>query len=106
MTTRSKPHPRGFALIITLLMMILLTVVAVSLLSLSSISLRASSQNQAQAQAQANARLALMLALGKLQESLGPDQNITAPSAIFDSDPNTPTNEGLTQHHLPALAGV
>lgn len=100
MMIHSKPHPRGFALVITLLMMILLTVVAVSLLSLSSISLRASSQNQAQAQAQANARLALMLALGKLQESLGPDQNITAPSAIFDSDPNTPTNEGLTQHHL------
>ncbi len=100
MKTRFTLNPNGFALVITLMMMILLIIVAVSLLSLSSIALRASSQVQAQAEAQANARLALVLALGELQESLGPDQNITAPSAIFDSDPNTAVNEGLTQPHL------
>jgi hypothetical protein len=63
--------------------MILLTVVAVGLLSLSAISLRGASQSQAQAEAQANARLALMIAVGELQQHLGPDQRISANGAIL-----------------------
>jgi hypothetical protein len=97
-------HPNrkfaGFALVVTLSLMILLTVIAVGLLSLSAVSMRTSSQTMDQSQAQANARLALMLALGELQKSLGPDQNISAPSAIFDTDPDTAVEEGLNQRHL------
>jgi hypothetical protein len=90
----------GFALIATLTLMILLVMVAVGLLTLSSISLRSTGQNTARAEAEANARLALMLALGELQQLLGPDQNITAPSGIFDAEPESTEVTGLAHRHL------
>ena len=83
--------------------MILLTVIAVGLLSLSAISLRTSSLGQAQAIARANARLAMMLAIGELQKSVGPDQRITAPSGLLDSNPDTVTEDGVAN---PNLTGV
>lgn len=93
----------GFALVITLALMVLLVIVAVGLLSLSSISLRTTGQNAARAEAAANARLGLMLALGDLQKMLGPDQNITAPSGIFDADPESPETTGLKHPHLTGI---
>lgn len=90
----------GFALIATLTLMILLVVLVVGLLSLSTISLRSGGQNSARSEAEANARLALMLALGELQLSLGPDQNITAPSGIFDDDPKTADLDELKHRNL------
>jgi len=83
---------RGFALVVTLFLMILLTVLAVGLLGLSVIALRTSSEAEAMAAARANARLALMLALGDLQQSLGPDKAATATSEILQS----PGKSGLT----------
>ena len=44
-----------------------------------------------------------MLPLGELQQSLGPDQNITALSEIFDMDPNTTEDEFL--NHVSILSG-
>ena len=82
------------------MLMVLLTVVAVGLLGLSAISLRTSGQSQAKAVAQANARMALVLALGELQKSVGPDQRITAPSGILDSDPDTAAEDGVSNPHL------
>ncbi len=93
----------GFALVVTLSLMILLTVIAVGLLTLSSIALRASTHAQAMADAQANARLGLMIAIGELQKSMGPDQRISAPSGILDSNPETADGDGL---HSPHLTGV
>ncbi|MEX1048734.1 MAG: hypothetical protein WED15_04345 [Akkermansiaceae bacterium] len=80
-----SPHPKGFALVVTLSLMILLTIVAVGLLTLSSVSLRATNQGEAMATARANARMALILALGDLQQSAGPDQRITASADILPS---------------------
>jgi hypothetical protein len=87
----------GFALVVTLSLMILLTMVAVGLLSLSAISLRSSSQGSAQAEARANARLALMLAIGELQKEMGPDMRVSAESALFDSNFQTESIDGLAQ---------
>jgi len=82
-----KRKQRGFALVVTLSLMILLTVIAVGLLSLSAISLRVSGQEKAMATARANARLALIFAVGELQQSLGPDNSITATSGILSPSP-------------------
>jgi len=77
----------GFALVVTLSLMILLTVIAIGLLGLSAVSLRSSTQNLAQTEAEANARLALMLAIGQLQETLGPDSRISARGATMARHP-------------------
>lgn len=88
---------RGFALVVTLSLMVLLTIVAVGLLSLSAISIRSATQGSAQAQAQANARLALMMALGELQKEMGPDMRVSAESAIFDTNKDSESIEGVAQ---------
>ncbi len=90
-----RPHPKGFALVVTVSLMVLLTVVAVGLLSLASISLRASSVTAVQATARANAKLALMLALGDLQRAAGPDQRITAPGSILGQSTAHPHLTGV-----------
>ena len=73
----------GFTLIATLLLTSLLAVIATGLLSLSLVDLRTGQSGEAVAEAQSNARLALELALGELQESMGPDQRISANSSIL-----------------------
>jgi hypothetical protein len=95
----SGKHSSGFALVATLALMILLTMVAVGLLTLSAISLRSSTQGSAQAEARANARLALMIALGELQKEMGPDMRVSAESALFDTNKDTETIEGVEQSH-------
>jgi hypothetical protein len=86
--------------VVTLALMVLLSILAVGLLSLSAVTLRASGRQQAQAEARANARMALMLAIGELQKNIGPDQRITAPSAILDSDPESAAVDGVAHARL------
>ncbi len=98
----SYPHKnriQGFALVVSLTMMVLLTVIAVGLLSLSAITLRQSSTHTAQLEAQANARMALMIAIGELQEALGPDQRISARAEILDTNPDSLEVEGVAHPH-------
>jgi Flp pilus assembly protein TadG len=75
----------GFALIATILLMVLLAIITVGTLSLSVVTLRTGTQDSAKARAQANARMALMIAIGELQKEMGPDQRISANSAILDT---------------------
>jgi len=67
------------------MLMVVLTLLAVGLLGLSSIELRKSGHETARMRAQANARLALSLAIGRLQETVGPDQRVTARADLKNS---------------------
>ena len=89
----------GFALVITLALMVLLTLLVAGLLSLSAVSLRTVGQGAALAEARANARMALMLALGELQQEMGPDMRVSAEAAVFDRNPDTAAIEGVAQPH-------
>ncbi|MCP5536165.1 MAG: hypothetical protein H7A51_08000 [Akkermansiaceae bacterium] len=90
---------RGFALIATISVMVLLVMIALAMLTLSALELRSSGQDSAMAEARANARVSLMLALGQLQQEMGPDQRISAPSEIMDSTPDTPAADGVGRLH-------
>lgn len=76
----------GFALIATIIVMSLLMLVALAMLSVSSVETRSSGVNRHLIAAQANARMALLVAIGELQESVGPDQRVTAQANILSSD--------------------
>ena len=82
MVCRLLPQ-RGFALVTAVALLVVIVVVALGMLSLSTVSIRASAAAEAAAQAKANARAALMIALGRLQESAGPDDRVTARADIL-----------------------
>jgi hypothetical protein len=93
MKSTERKTPPGFALVATLMMMMLLAVIAVGLLGLSSIELRKTGNGSAMERARANARMALMIALGELQENLGPDQRVSADARVAyegSTDPEHP----------------
>lgn len=94
-----KRQCRGFALVVTLSLMIILVVIAVGLLGLSSIALRSAQAGRYQSEARANARLALMLAIGELQNELGPDQRITARASVLDDNSSSETPDGVANPH-------
>ncbi|MBK1835453.1 hypothetical protein [Roseibacillus ishigakijimensis] len=77
-------------------MMVLLSMLAVGLLTLSSSVVRSTSNAAAELEARANARLALALALGELQETMGPDRRVSAPSSI---------REQASQSHIAGVWG-
>ena len=68
----------GFALVVTISLMVLLTVLAFGLLTLSASQLRNSGLDAHRQQARFNARLALVIAIGEMQEQIGPDRGHVA----------------------------
>jgi len=79
----------GFALVVTLTLMVLLSILALGMLSLSSIELRKSTVSKHQSIARQNALLALQLAIGGLQEHLGPDKRTSANADLLaNNSPN------------------
>ena len=86
MTSNKQTNKRGFALIATIVIMSLLLLVALAFLGISTTEARTVRVDDAEAKARANAKLALMIAIGELQEAMGPDQRISATSAIFAPD--------------------
>ena len=91
----SRGSRRGFALVVTVTMLVLLALIAVGMLTLSTIELRSSGRGTAMQEARSNARLALMMALGELQQQLGPDRRISATSSLYDASPETPEPDWL-----------
>ena len=98
-TLPNKYKQRGFALIATILVMSMLILLTLAILGISSVETRQSTVNNAQLQAQANARLGLQIALGQLQQSLGPDARATATASILDTDPTTTKIDGVSNPH-------
>ena len=92
----------GFALVVTLTLMVLITLLAVALLSLSSIELRRSSTSSEMQRARSNARMGLMLAIGQLQNQLGPDRRINATASQIpnNTDPKKTSSAAGNQHWL------
>ncbi|MCC5846141.1 MAG: hypothetical protein JJU05_17975 [Verrucomicrobia bacterium] len=91
---------RGSALLVTLLVMSLLVMLTLGLAAYVRMELRAVVQYQLMKEARANARLGVELGVARLQELMGPDARITAPSGLLDTQPETPGPEGLRHPHL------
>jgi hypothetical protein len=86
MLTFGRAAEGGFALVVVVSLMVLLLLLAVSVLSLATISVRQTNTNDAMLEARSNARMAMMIAIGELQESLGPDRRISARASILARD--------------------
>lgn len=85
----------GFSLIATITILVLLALIAIGLLSLSAITIRSGSQGAYREEARANARLALQIALGELQQHLGPDRRVSARASILDENSDTAQIDGV-----------
>ncbi|WP_233246116.1 hypothetical protein [Coraliomargarita sinensis] len=81
----------------------LVTLIGLTLMSLSQVSVRSAAMESSKAQARANAKMALMVALGELQEEMGPDMRISAEAAIHDTKPEDEAIDGVAQPHWLAV---
>ncbi|MDO5449946.1 MAG: hypothetical protein Q4F30_03545 [Akkermansia sp.] len=89
----SKPKARkckGFALIATLTLMMLLALLSVGILAMTASQNRVSMQEVLQAQARQQALVGLDAAVAQLQIELGPDQRVSASSAILSEEGSAP----------------
>jgi hypothetical protein len=66
--------------------MALIAILALGMTSLASIEIRRTAQIDHAALARTNARLALIQAIGQLQESMGPDQRVSASASVLGAD--------------------
>ncbi len=96
-STSRNLKQNGFALIASVMIMTLLLLIAFAMMSLSSTSSRSANILSGMEEAKANARMALMIAIGELQEQMGPDQRISANGGILDN-PDIITDEVRHPH--------
>ena len=90
-----RRYPRGFALVASLTLLVLLALLACGMLALISSANRMSGHDIILTQARQQALIGLDAAIAELQEALGPDQRISASSAILDE-----TGEKVPPHLL------
>ena len=88
---------KGFALIATVSVMVLLVMVAMGVMSLSTRHVRSSKLDDLKMEARANARMAMVLALGELQEALGPDQRVSAVAELLSDDASAAPRSGRSR---------
>lgn len=91
---------RGFALVSVLVVMILIMVVAVGMVTLSSNESRVAQADRYKLEADANARMGLMLAISRLQETLGKDQRVSAEADILDTSGFAGWDRAESKKHL------
>lgn len=73
---------RGFALLVTIVLVAFLVLILVGLASFTRVETQVAGNSQQLAQARQNALMALNVALGELQEHLGPDRRVSAASGL------------------------
>lgn len=86
------PSRHGFALVIALGLMAFVLLLLLSITTLVRVETTASSQTKDILEAQSTASMALMIALGELQETMGPDRRISAQATLLASDDGGPVN--------------
>jgi Tfp pilus assembly protein PilX len=74
----SDSRRRGIALLLTIVLLVFLVLIMVAMSSLVKVETQISINTQSLAQARQNALFGLNSAIGKLQETAGPDQRVTA----------------------------
>ncbi|TAG32885.1 MAG: hypothetical protein EAZ36_01600 [Verrucomicrobia bacterium] len=79
---------RGIALLVTVTLLVFLVLIAVALSSLVRVETQIAVNTDAVAQARQNALFGMNMALGRLQETAGPDRRITARADILGGTPN------------------
>ncbi len=90
----------GFALVACMMLLALLATISLGLLSLAAIEVRRAGTGDDATRARANARLALLEAVGRLQQTLGPDQRVCASADLLD-DPAHPHWTGVWSTRAP-----
>jgi len=86
---------KGFALVLSLALMSLVFLLVLSLIGLVSTDLRLTELRKEKILIRANTMYAAKIALGNLQEELGPDRRISGPSDLLDEDPGTLVVDGV-----------
>lgn len=89
----------GFALIIALGLMGLIVLLLVTLSTFVRLETATVQSNRVMIEARMAALLGLSEAMGNLQRTTGNDQRVTASSSILDTDPSTPTIDGVGNPH-------
>jgi type II secretory pathway pseudopilin PulG len=84
-----KSPRNGFALILALIFMSFVLLLALGMGSMLRVDIDKSRIEKQREQARRNAYFALQEAIAQLQESMGPDQRISAPAAQLDRDPES-----------------
>ncbi|PXA04426.1 hypothetical protein DDZ13_07800 [Coraliomargarita sinensis] len=98
-----KNAQSGFALIASLSVMGFILVLGIALAALVRVETQAAESAEERLEARQNALLGLQIAMGRLQESMGRDQRVSARAEILDEDPSTLIMEGVAE---PAWTGV
>ncbi len=92
----SPNKKRGaFALVLAIGAMAFMVLLVLTLSSIVSAKLRLLNSQKENRMARSNALLGMSVALSELQRSMGPDNAISAPSTIFDTDPSTVQIDGV-----------
>ncbi|MAV39726.1 MAG: hypothetical protein CML12_04010, partial [Puniceicoccaceae bacterium] len=115
-STDHKPHPKhvrtqandlcdkharskGFALMLALGLMSFVLLLILSMSSFVQINANVANAHKDSTLAKQNALFALKLALGNLQNEMGPDRRISATAGILDEFPETETIDSVAQPH-------
>ena len=85
----------GFALMVALGLMAFVFIIVLGLSTLVQVNNKISNSGKDLASAKQNALFALNLAIGDLQNEMGPDQRISATASILDEFPETEAIEGV-----------